>query len=167
MLTATIGAKISAAQSSALDLGTAKFPLNLAASISLGSGTAADQADLLWTDTRTINASSTDDLDLAGSLTSALGGTITFARIRALYVAAASGNTNNVVVGGAASNQFATMFGSATDKIVVRPGGLLLLANRDTTGYTVTASTGDLLRIANSGSGSTVTYDIAVIGCSA
>lgn len=167
MLTATITGKLSAAQSSALDLGTAKFPLNLAEAISLGNGTGADQADLLWSDTRTIAASGTDDLDLAGSLTSALGGTITFARIRALYVAASSANANNVVVGGAASNGFINWVADATDKVIVRPGGFLLLANRDAIGYAVTASTGDLLRIANSGSGTGVTYDIAILGCSA
>lgn len=166
-LTATLTAKLFAEQSSALDLGTVAFDLNEIKAVTLASGTGADQADQLWTDTRTIAASGTDDLDLAGSLTNALGATATFARVRGLYVAAAAGNTNNVLVGGAASNQFINWVADATDKVVVRPGGFLLLANRDATGYAVTASTGDLLRIANSGSGTGVTYDIAILGCSA
>ena len=36
-----------------------------------------------------------------------------------------------------------------------------------TTGATVTASTGDILLVANSSSGSSVTYDIVIIGTSA
>ncbi len=166
-LTATLGARIKVNQTNTLDLATAQLPVSIIKEIAYGSGTAADQADLMFSDTRTIAASGTDDLDLAGVLANGLGGTLTFARVRALYVAAATGNTNNVVVGGAASNQFATAFGAATDKVVVRPGGILLLANRDTTGYAVTAGTGDLLRIANSGSGTSVTFDIVILGCSA
>jgi hypothetical protein len=167
VLTATIAARIRATQTNPLDLGTAQLPLSVGQTLTYANGTGAGMADLLWSDTRSINASSTDDLDLAGSLVNAFGVTTTFARIRALYVAAASGNTNNLVVGGASSNGFVTWTGAATDKVVIRPGGLFLVANRDTTGYAVTAATGDLLRIANSGAGSAVTYDIVIIGCSA
>lgn len=166
-LSATLTAKLLAEQSSALDLGVVAFDLNEIKSIALADGTGADQADQMWTDQRTIAASGTDDLDLSGSLTNALGATATFARVRALYIEAALGNTNNVLVGGAASNQFINWVADATDKVVVRPGGVLLLANRDATGYAVTASTGDILRIANSGSGTSVTYNVAILGCSA
>lgn len=165
-LSATLTAKLLAEQSSALDLGVVAFDLNEIKSIALADGTGADQADQLWTDQRTISASSNDDLDLAGSLTNALGATATFARIRALYVEAALGNTNNVVVGGG-TNPFVNWVADGTDKVIVRPGGVLLLANRDATGYAVTASTGDVLRIANSGSGTSVTYNVAILGCSA
>jgi len=166
VLTAEIGARLNISHTAPLDLGTATLPINLARSLSYANGVGANQADVLFTDTRTIAASGTDDLDLAGVLTNAFGVTATFARVRALYVAAAAGNTNNVVVGGAASNQFLTWVGSGTDKVNIRPGGLLLVANADTTGYAVTAATGDLLRVANSGSGTSVTYDIVVLGCS-
>ena len=43
---------------------------------------------------------------------------------------------------------------------------MLAMVNRDATGWTVTAGTGDLLKIANSTSG-TVLYRIVIIGCSA
>lgn len=165
-LSATLTAKLLAEQSSALDLGVVAFDLNEIKSIALADGTGADQADQMWTDQRTIAASGTDDLDLAGSLVNALGATATFARIRALYVAAALGNTNNVLVGGATS-AFVNWVSDTSDKVVVRPGGFLLLANRDATGYAVTASTADILRIANSGSGTSVSYDIVLVGSSA
>ncbi|MFD0347335.1 hypothetical protein ACFQ0M_17265 [Kitasatospora aburaviensis] len=141
--------------------------LDYKALIGLAAGTGAGQADRLWTATRTIAASSNEDLDLNGTaLTDALGAAVAMARIKGLIVAASSANTNNVVVGGAASNGFITWVGSATDKVSVRPGGVLALFCTDATGYAVTAATGDLLRVANSGSGTSVTYDITVIGCS-
>jgi hypothetical protein len=161
VLTATLN------QSNALDLGSRAGALTLARRYGFGDGTAANQADRLFTDTRTITASSNDDLDLAGVLTDAFGATLTFARVRGLIVAAAAGNTNNVVVGGAASNAFATPFGDPTDKLVVRPGATFALIAPDITAYAVTAATGDILRIANSGAGTSVTYDIVIIGASA
>lgn len=155
-------------QTNPLDLGTGTFSPDLAKTdFLLTNGTGANQADRLWADTRTINASSNEDLDLAGSLTDAFGATITLARVKLIYVKAAAGNTNNVVVGGAASNGLLNWVADATDKINVRPGGVLLLAAPDATAYAVTAATGDLLRIANSGAGTSVTYDIVIVGSSA
>jgi hypothetical protein len=131
------------------------------------NGTGANQIDRVFSDRRTLAASASESLDLAGTLVDALGATVTFARVRALRIKADAANTNNVVVGGAASNAFASLFGDATDKIVVRPGGLVLVVAPDTTGYVVTAGTGDLLQVANSGAGTGVTYDITILGASA
>lgn len=142
--------------------------LNLAGQIDLSSGTAAGQADKVFADQRTLAASATEDLDLAGSLADAFGATITFVKVKALLVRAAVGNTNNVVVGAASSNPWATLLNS-TGTVTLRPGaGFLAWAGAaDATGYGVTASTGDLLKIANSAAGTSVTYDVAVIGTSA
>jgi hypothetical protein len=82
-------------------------------------------------------------------------------------VRAAAGNTNAVAVGGAASNGFVGWVADATDKINVRPGGVFGLFAPDSAGYPVTAGTADLLRIGNGGAGSSVTYDIIIIGASA
>lgn len=165
-LSAELTARVRASHTGVLDLGTAELPIAVSAVITLTNGTGANQVDRLFSDTRVINASSNDDLDLAGVLTDAFGATITFARIKAIYVKAAAGNTNNVVVGGAASAQLANVFGDVSDKIVVRPGGFLLLAAPDVTAYAVTATTADILRIANSSSGTSVSYDIVLLGCS-
>mgnify|MGYP000184442162 CR=1 FL=1 len=43
---------------------------------------------------------------------------------------------------------------------------LVMAGAADATGYTVTATTADLLRIANSGAGTTVDYTIVVVGTS-
>lgn len=150
-----------------IDLMSGEAPLSLQRGLSLPNGTAAGQADLLWTDRRTIAASGTDDLDLAGSLTDVFGQAVVFARVKAILVLADSGNTNNVVIGAAASAQFVGPFGANTHTVAVQPGGVAFFLAPGTTAWAVTATTADLLRIANSGAGTGVTYDIALLGASA
>jgi hypothetical protein len=150
--------------SAAIDIGTVAHDFVFGPSYNFTDGTGADQIRQVFTDTRTLAASATEDLDLAGSLTNALGVSVVFTKIRGLLVRAAAANTNNVIVGGAAANQFATPFGAGTHTVTVRPGGLLLLVAGDATGYAVTAGTGDLLKIANSGGTTGVTYDIVLLG---
>lgn len=167
-LTSNLSVAVGFAQTSALDLGTANFPVSVRNAVSLASGTGAGQADLVFSDRRTLAASGTEDLDLAGSLIGAYGNTLTYARIKGLYVAASAANTNNVVIGNAASNAWATLL-NATGTVTLRPGAALLAmaGPNDATGYAVTAGTGDLLHVINSASGSSVTYDVVVIGASA
>ena len=164
-LTTAFRCAVSGSLSSALDMGTATFPFSLSGDISLANGTASGQADLVFADQRTLSASANEDLDLAGVLTSGLGATLTFATLKAIMVKAAAANTNNVVVSNPASNGV-PLFGSASDSIAVRPGGVFLWVAPQT-GVTVTAGTGDLINIANSGAGTGVTYDVVLIGTSA
>lgn len=156
---------LSSVLTGALDLQPRTAPLNVAKNIALTNGTGANQADRVWADTRTITASSTDSIDLAGSLTDAFGAALTFARIKLLLVTAAPGNTNNVVVTRPASNGV-PLFSAAGDACPVRPGGVFAWACSDATGVAVTAGTGDLLDFVNSAGGSTVTYDVVIIGAS-
>ena len=149
------------------DLTVPSANLAFAQSIHLDNGTGANAADRLYMDSNTLAASANVDVDLAGSLTDALGAALSFARVKALFLRAASGNTNNVVIGGAASNQFVGPFGAATHTFAVKPGGFMGWIAPDATGWAVTAGTGDLLRIANSGAGTSVTYDVVIIGASA
>ncbi len=160
---------IRATQTSPLDLGAAAFSPQISKTLNLTNGTTAGKADRLFTDRRTLAASATENLDLAASLADPFGATITFAKVKLLYIVASAANSNNVVIGGAGSNGWTTPFGDATDKLVLRPGAFVLLGAgaADATGYAVTASTGDILLVANSGSGSSVTYDIAIVGTSA
>ncbi len=167
-LSTSLRLALSARVTSALDLGTAQAPATIDAAVSLVDGTGAGEADRIFADTRTLAASATEDLDLAGALLDPLGGAAAMARLKALVVRAAAGNTNNVLVGRAASNGISTLFG-ATGAVILRPGEFLAIAcaATDATGHVVTGGTGDLLTVANSGAGSTVTYDIVAIGASA
>ncbi len=134
--------------------------------ITLTPGTSSGSADLIFMDTRILAASATENLDLAGGLVDPLGATLTFVTIKAIYVKASSANTNNVVVGGAGSNTLLGIFSDATDKILVKPGGVFMWV-APATGAPVTTLTGDILLVANSSSGTSVTYDIVIIGTSA
>lgn len=165
-LTSSIKLNVSAVQSSALDLGTRSFPAALNLAIALANGTGANQADLMFSDTRTLTASATEDLDLAASLTDSFGATITFARIKAIIISAASGNANNVNVTRPASNGV-PLFLAASDGLAVRPGGLFALVGPDATGVAVTAGTGDLLTFTNSAGSTSVSYSIIILGASA
>src|SRR5689334_761790 len=73
-LTTQLDVNLSAALTSALDLVTASAPTALNTRITMASGITTGKADVCWSDTRTVAASGTDALDLAGSLTGLLGG---------------------------------------------------------------------------------------------
>lgn len=166
-LTTKITINVTTTETATHDTGTPTFTSPQKFEYTWASGTGANQADVLWSDTRTINASSSESLDLAGSLTNAFGATVTFAKVKAIIISAASANTNNVQVGGAGSNDFVNWVANASDIVNVRPGGVFVLVSPDSTSYAVTASTGDILKIANSSSGTSVTYTITIIGTSA
>jgi hypothetical protein len=99
------------------------------------------------------------DLDLAGSLTDALGAACVFARVKVLLAWAPSTNTANVEIGGDAA---AALFGfkDPTDIVVVRPGGKVLIVAPDATGYAVTAVTADILQFAPSAGTQLISFAI-------
>lgn len=166
---ARIFAGITGEYSKVLDTGSVKFPMDLSQSNDIANGTGNGQADLVFTDTRTLAASASETLDLAGVLADAFGATLTFVKIVAILVKAAPGNTNDVIVGGqGATNPFVGPFGANSHTIAVRPGGVFLIADPVGSGIgTVVAGTGDLLKIANGSSGTSVDYTIEIVGRSA
>lgn len=167
-LTTSMGVNVSGLYTKAGDLSTPADDLKWRRGVALASGTGAGKADLRFTDTRTLAASATEDLDLAGVLTDVYGVALTFVKIKGLFIAAATTNTNNVVVGAASSNAWAALL-NATGTITLRPGAALALmaGAADATTYAVTGGTGDLLKVANSAGSTSVSYDIVIIGSSA
>jgi hypothetical protein len=147
----------------AADLGNPQAPVTVHKSLTITPGTAAlGQADILWADARTLAASATENLDLAGVLAGLIGGTLTAAEITAIYLEADAGNTNDVQFFGAASNGFNGPLSGTTPKLTLGPGDCALLTNLK--GWTVTAGTGDIVLVANSGAGTGVTYKLVLIG---
>lgn len=154
---------LSLTQVGANDLGSPKMGINVSRVLSLFEGTdAVNKANVLFSDTRTLAASTGEDIDLSGALTDAFGASILAAEVVALYISADSGNTNDVQVTRPASNGFAGPFLAAGDGVAVKPGEWAAFISE--AGWAVTAATGDLLHIANSGAGTSVTYSIVVIG---
>lgn len=163
-VSATVRASIAGQQTNPIDLGTGNFPFLVELVQSFDDGVAANQVNRVWTDTITLAASATQDLDLAGVLTDAYGAVITFARIKAIAIKALAANTNNVVLGAAAATQFVGFFGAATHTVAIQPGGAFLIVTGSAAGWPVTAAATDFLRVANSGAGTGVTFDIAILG---
>ena len=158
-------------ETSALDLGVASMPHTLKYPGTLhaadyGTGTGDNQQDKIWSDTRTATAAA-DALDLAGSLSTALGGTLTVVEVRGIMIRNRSTAVAGILSVGAGSNPaFAGLFGATGDIIKVPASGLFLWhAPLDGGGLTVTAGTGDILNI--DPGANTVTYDIIVWGVSA
>lgn len=159
---ATIDLSIRGKQTGTADLGTPQIALDIHKQMEFAPGTAAvGQANILFSDTRTLVASANEDLDLAGVLADALGGTIAAAEVVAIYVGAAAGNTNNVNVSRPAANGV-PLFLAAGDGVAIGPGDFMLRTMR--AGVGVVAATGDLINVANSAGGTPVTYDIVIFG---
>ena len=153
----------------ALDLADTRSPLNKKYSLTLVDGAAAGQANVVFHDRRTLAPSANEDLDLIGTMLSDPAGVaLSLVRVKGLFIAAAQANVNNVVVGAAAANPWATLL-NATGTITFRPGASMgyFVSALDAVGHTVTPGTGDLLRVTNGGAGTPVDYDIIVIGANA
>lgn len=160
---ATLNVSLAAVLTAGAVAGVApRFRTNINRTLEFTPGTATkDQADLFYEATRTLAASATENLDLNGVLINPLGGAFPAAEIVAIYVEADAANTNNVVVGAAGSNPFIGPM-SGTGTLTLRPGEFCLFSSRE--GWAVTASTGDLLKVANSAAGTAVNYTIVIIG---
>ncbi len=160
--TGTISMSLKGTLIKALDIGTSTLSVSYPKSYTIANGTGAGQANMIWTDTRTIAASTTEDLDLYGDLANAFGDTVNFTQIKGVFIFASSANTNNVIVGGDAASL--PLFGAVNDVLSVKPGGCLCVYDPSANGVAVTDTTGDVLQIANSSSGTSVSYDIIIIG---
>ncbi len=129
-----------------------------------GSGTGNGRVDIEFVDDRTLATNTSENLDLSGSLIDAFGQTIAAANIKAIEISAAAANTTNLTVGAAASNTFQGPFADATDALVLKPGARVVIF--DPAGWTVTAGTGDILKVANA-AGASASYRIKLLGASA
>lgn len=159
---ASISVSIRARQTGTADLGTPTFTVVEEKIVSFLAGTANDnQANVLFSGERELASGAAEDLDLAGALTSALGSTITAAEITAIYLAADAGNTTNLTFFGDAEAAFDGPLGGTTPTLTLKPGDMVLMTSKD--GWTVTATTADLLQASN-GSGAAATYRVILIG---
>lgn len=161
-VTAEISLEINATLAGSNDLGSPRLKLSpIQEVLQLTAGTdTIGKADLLFSDTRTLAASATENLDLAGVLVNAFGATITAAEIVAIFVKAKATNANSVIVGNVA-NGFVGPLG-ATGTYAIKPGEYFLAVSAS--GWPVTAATADLLKLANGAGGTSVDYDIVIIG---
>jgi hypothetical protein len=167
-LTAQIKASLNWLFQESLDLATVNDDAKLEYDRSFADGTAADQADKIWHDSRTLASGASDDLDLNALTNTIFGSTVTInmAKVKAiLIVNTATTAGEDLTVGGAAAQEWTAWVGAAGDKVRVPADSCLLITNRKS-GWSVTNGASDTLRVTNTGAGS-ITYKIAVLGTSA
>lgn len=130
--------------------------------LNLGNGSGAGQAAEYYHAQRTLALSATEDLDLSGSLLDALGATVAFTKLKLILIFAAAGNTNDVKVG--AGNTTVPIFGATTHFVLVKPGAFFALSIPTAAGVAIANASTDLLTVTNAAGGTSVTYDLHLIG---
>jgi len=167
-LIASLSLSLRATAKKALDLSTPQDAVNLPISSSFTFGTGANKANQQWHDLRTLTPSANEELDLSGVLVNAFGVAVTFAKIKAIVIRNTSTDALTVIeVGGAAANAAGLWFKATNDIEKVEGANGWFAKAAPTTGWTVTAGTGDLLKILNTDAVNAATYDIWILGESA
>lgn len=162
-LQTTINASIEFESIDVLDTGTRKSDGIVSFSAVLKDGTGNGKANKVFQDTRTLAASANEELDLAGVLTDPSGVVLNFTKIKAIAIKADAANAAKIIVGGAASNPFTGPFGATGDLLDITPSDGFVITNRNA-GWTVTAGTGDKLKITNGSGAAAANYTIILIG---
>lgn len=131
--------------------------------LSLDSGTGAGQADKVWSDRRNLAGGANETLDFAGSLVQLFGGTITFAKIKALVFYNRTAGQLLTVKPAAANGWVSSFVTDVSDVLRVPAQGFVVWY--DPAGTAVGAGATDSITVTNS-AGSAVDYDIFVVGTS-
>lgn len=152
--------KLAARLSGAIDLSTTRQDIDYSKLLELANGTGANQANQVFVDSRSLASGANETIDLSGSLTNAIGESVTFTAIKVLMIK--NNGTTALTVGNAASNQFSSYLGAAAHTMIVPAGGVAL-HTAPSAGFAVTAGTGDQLKVENA-AGATCAYDLILIG---
>lgn len=156
---------INALLNTATDTGSETLKAVISKIDQFGSGTGSRNANQVWSDTRSLVATS-EDLDLT-SLPAATGDSRgageAFSKIKFLYIFNNDAEGGDILlVGGAAGTQWAgaaLYFVDVTDKVNVKPQGFMCV--EDNVGMAVAAGTKDLKIDAGAG---TISYTIVICG---
>jgi hypothetical protein len=158
-ITGTIGGSFSIHDRRTIGINTGvDIPVNWAPSTVYADGVGALQANQLYQGSLNLTAG-VYNFDLSGALTDAYGTSVAMARVKALGFQNNSAS-NIMTLGNHATAAWATWLGATSTKII-RPGGWFISAAPDATGWAVTATTGDILKIAGTG---TDNFYIFVLG---
>jgi hypothetical protein len=148
---------------STLDLSASRNQLEATQRIEWANGAGLNQANLIFQDRLTVTAAGEQLLDLT-ALTDSLGGSVAFARIKAIYLVNRSVTAgDNLQLGGTVSNGLSTLYVGTNAGQLIGPGGIALLVNPSAAGWAVTAASADILRIGNPGTNS-IDCDLVLIG---
>lgn len=142
------------------------IPLNIPFDLELSDGTGLDEGDILWFDQDRILAGLTsENIDVAGTLSDAYGDTFTAVKIKFFYFHNKSVTPGDILELGGGSNPL-LLWKDGSDIDSVGPNGRRFMWEPAAAGKAVTAGTGDLLQVNNISSNS-IDYDIIIVGTSA
>jgi len=163
-VTGRLDASLALTQTKATNLAgvNATVSPSVALNLTYVDGTSDGQINAKWCRTDSIPASGADTFDLRGGLTDEFGASVVLAEIEALGIKAASGNTNNVELGGAHTARWNT-FLKDSSVVVLKPGYMMVMGGQGA-GYAVTANSGDTLVLRNSAGSTQVKYDLCIAG---
>jgi hypothetical protein len=129
----------------------------------LADGNGDNQAEAVWhAKDQTLLDAASMILDLTALTRTILGDlhTVTFLTVKALLIVNQGTSGGQLLVGGAAADQWSEPFGADGDQVAVPPDSSLLLANRQA-GWNVDDANKNLRLAA---SGGNVTYSVAIVG---
>jgi len=121
------------------------------------SGNGSSQFNKVHSDINSVASGSAQDYDVAGGVTDAQGAAITMAKLGMIYAENRGTTSGDMMYLGGDANSV-PVFGAVGDFVKIGPQGFALVVN-PVDGWTVTATTGDIIEI-NHQNG---TYDHAVI----
>jgi hypothetical protein len=120
------------------------IPVNFNPVIGFTDGVGANQANALYQGVLALT-SGTLNIDLSGVLTDQYGTVLTPLRIKGWCL---QNNGTATMTLGSGTNPWITAF---TGTIILPPGAFVLMGTPDATGWTITAGTGDILKVAGTG----------------
>lgn len=164
-MTSKFDFKLAATMSEALDLQSRSSAVEYAKTISLASGVAANQADKVWSDERTVAQGGGEDLDLVATLTDVWGAALTIVKLKAILIEADAANTMLVNVTYPAADGVPFLL-AAGDGVSIPAGGCFAYVAPGLAGICTVGGASSLIHVASSGAAS-VTYKIILIGTSA
>jgi len=143
-----------------IDLSGVLDDLIVNAGITWSYGTGANQANVLFHDSRsTDDTGETLDLNASGSLLDAFGNALTMDAIKLLYIKNTHATLSLEILGGASLDLL--IANGTTDAIVIQPGGIFFWVDPTAAGIDVTTNKNLKLAAASAG---TVTFDLVALG---
>lgn len=144
----TIGFQFTANDRRTVGINTsANLGVNFQPSITYSDGVGANQANALYQASLALS-SGTNNVDLSGVLTDGYGTVLTPVRIKAWGFQ--NNSASNSMTVGNGTNPWVTCL-TGTGTLIVPPGAFFMFSTPDATGWTITASTGDILKVAGTG----------------
>lgn len=129
----------------------------------LAYGTGVDEANTVFHTIENLATGASVLFDMSGTLTDAFGTTITLSKVK-LVAVVHQGIVGTLTVGGG-SNAMTSFWATAGDCLTVQPDGGIMLFAPDATGYAVTASTAENIRVLHNGdTAQDIQFEIIVIG---